>query len=179
MQTVFKGRVWKFGDMVSTDLMMPGSLVLARQLSEEEAAKYCFYANRPEFAKEVKPGDIVVAGKNFGCGSSRPGARMIQLNGVSAVLADSTSRIFLRNAINYALPTLWCKGVSAAFDDGDTAEVNIETGVVKNLTKGTTIQGDAWPKDSPPYQILMAGGLIPFIKKMMAERGMKASARKA
>ena len=177
MQTLFRGRVWKFGDNVSTDLMMPGSLVLARQLKEEEAAKYCFYANRPGWTEQVRPGDIIVAGRNFGCGSSRPGARMIQLNGITVVLAESTSRIFLRNAINYGLPTLWCKGVHAAFDEGDTAEVDIETGVVQNLTKRITLQADAYPKDSPPYQIIQAGGLIPFIQRMLEERGMKPVAK--
>ena len=115
----FTGKAWKFGDAISTDLMMPGSQVLARRLSEEEGAKYCFSANRPGWTDQVSPGDIIVAGKNFGCGSSRNGARVIQLNGIAAILAESTSRIFLRNAINVALPTLWCEGVGDAFQEGE------------------------------------------------------------
>ena len=168
----YTGRVWKFGDDVSTDLMMPGNTVLAQKLSDEQGAKYCFSINRPGWTDQTKPGDIIVAGRNFGCGSSRNGARMIQLNGIGAILAETTSRIFLRNAINIALPTLWCEGVDAAFDEGDTAEVNLLTGEVKNLTKNTVLKGDAWPEDSPPWQILSAGGLIPFIQHMMVARGM-------
>lgn len=171
-EMTYSGRVWKFGDSISTDLMMPGSVVLARRLSEEEGAQYCFSANRPGWTDEVKPGDIIVAGRNFGCGSSRNGARMIQLNGIATILAESTSRIFLRNAINVALPTLWCKGVSETFEEGDTAQVNLITGEVKNLTSGATLQADPWPEDSPPMQILRAGGLMPFIQRMIMERGM-------
>ncbi len=171
-EMTYSGRVWKFGDSVSTDLMMPGSVVLARRLSEEEGAKFCFSANRPGWTDEVQDGDIIVAGRNFGCGSSRNGARAIQLNGIAAILAESTSRIFLRNAINVALPTLWCKGVSDAFEEGDRAEVNLITGEVKNVTQGATLQAEPWPEDSPPMQILKAGGLMPFIQRMMVERGM-------
>jgi len=174
MQThiTYKGRIWKFGDAISTDLMMPGHLVLARRLKDEEAAKYCFSTNRPGWSEQVKPGDIIVAGRNFGCGSSRNGAKMLQLNGIGVVLAESVARIFMRNSVNIGLPTLWCKGVHAAFDEGDIAEVNLVTGETKNVTKGTVLYAEAWPEDSPPMQILRAGGLIPYIKKMMAERGM-------
>ena len=168
----FTGKAWKFGDAISTDLMMPGSQVLARRLSEEEGAKYCFSANRPGWTDQVSPGDIIVAGKNFGCGSSRNGARVIQLNGIAAILAESTSRIFLRNAINVALPTLWCEGVGDAFQEGDVAQVDLITGQVKNMTSGATLQAEPWPEDSPPMQILRAGGLIPFIQRMMVDRGM-------
>ena len=171
-EMTYTGRVWKFEDNISTDLMMPGSEVLARRLNEEEGAKFCFSTNRPDWTDQVKPGDIIVAGRNFGCGSSRNGARMIQLNGISAILAESTSRIFLRNAINVALPTLWCKGVTEAFEEGDTAQVNLISGEVKNLTRGTGLQAEAWPEESPPMQILRAGGLMPFIQQMMVERGM-------
>ena len=174
-EMTYSGRVWKFEDNVSTDLMMPGSLVLAQRLSDEDGAKFCFSTNRPGWTEQVQSGDILVAGRNFGCGSSRNGARMIQLNGVAAILAESTSRIFLRSAINIALPTLWCKGVSEAFDEGDTAQVNLVTGEVKNLTKGTTLQAESWPEDSPPMQILRAGGLMPFIQRLMVERGMVQS----
>ena len=175
METVFEGKVWMFGDNVSTDLMMPGYIVLARKLSDEDAAAYCFTSNRPGWVDEVRPGDIIVAGRNFGCGSSRNGARMLQLNGISVVLAESTSRIFMRSSVNIGMPTLWCPGVSKAFDEGDKAQVNLVTGETKNLTKGTALQAEAWPEDSPPMQILRAGGLIPFMKTMMRERGMAVS----
>jgi len=173
MKTVFKGKVWKFGDNISTDLMMPGHIVLARKLSDEDAAPHCFSSNRPGWVDEVQPGDIIVAGRNFGCGSSRNGARMLQLNGVSVVLAESTSRIFLRSSVNVGMPALWCQGVFEGFDEGDEAEVDLVTGTAKNLTKHTALQAEPWPEDSPPMQILRAGGLLPFIKNMMKERGMK------
>mgnify|MGYP001449516407 CR=1 FL=1 len=155
---IYKGKVWKFGDKISTDLMMPGAQVLAGQDKSRPAHKWCFNANRPEWADQVQPGDIIVAGTNFGCGSSRNGALQLQRNGIATVIAESTSRIFLRSAVNIAMPAVWCKGVHDAFEEGDIAEVNVTTGEIKNLTKGTALQGDALPEDSPPMQILRAGG---------------------
>lgn len=169
VQTLFKGKVWAFDDNVSTDLIMPAQ-TRAQRLGDHEAARYCFSAHRPGWVDQVKPGDILVAGKNFGCGSSRPAPRMLQCNGITVVLAETISRIFLRSATNIALPVLWCKGVRAAFDEGNIAEVNVETGVVRNLTKKIVLQAEPWPKDSPPMQIYMAGGLMPFIEKMLRER---------
>ena len=175
---IYKGKVWKFGDSISTDLMMPGAQVLAGGGMGKPPHKWCFNANRPGWSDEVQDGDIIVAGRNFGCGSSRNGSQMIQRNGVAAVLAESTSRIFMRNSINIGMPTLWCRGVSEAFDEGDIAELNVTTGEVKNLTKGTTIAAEAWPEDSPPMQILRAGGLMTYIQRMQEERGMKPAAPK-
>ena len=120
----------------------------------------------------MQDGDILIAGVNFGCGSSRNGAEAIQKNGIAAIIAESTSRIFFRNAVNSALPTLWCKGIVDAFDEGDIAEVNMSTGEVKNLTKGTSITGEAWTEDSPPMQILRAGGFYPYVRQMIKERGL-------
>ena len=171
---LYTGKVWKFGDKISTDLMMPGAAVLARPgIKDEDAAKFCMIANRPGWAQQVQPGDIIVAGSNFGCGSSRPAPRLLRALGISVVVADSVSRLFFRNSIHLGFPTLLCPGVSEAFEEGDTAEVNVETGEVKNLTKGTVIQGEALPKDSPPYQILKAGGLDPFLEEVV--RKMKAA----
>ena len=168
---LYTGRVWKFGDKISTDLMMPGFAVLAKPgISEEEAAKSCMLANRPGWAEQVQKGDIIVAGKNFGCGSSRPAPRMLRALGISVAVADSTSRLFFRNSIHLGFPVLICEGVSKVFDEGDTAEVNVETGEIKNLTKGTKIQGEALPKDSPPYEILRAGGLDPFLKDVLERK---------
>lgn len=173
METVFRGRVWKFGDRISTDLMVPGSLVLARPgITPEEAASYCMSANRPGWSSEVKPGDMIVAGVNFGCGSSRNGSAPLKTLGVSVVLAESVARIHLRNAVNTGLPTLVCPGITDATEDGDELEVNIVTGEVKNLTRGTTIQAEAWPEDSPPFEILMAGGFDNFLKKKLVEAGI-------
>ena len=176
METVFRGKVWKFGDKVSTDLMVPGAYVLARRgQSEEESAQYTMRANRPDWAAQVQQGDILVAGVNFACGSSRNWARPIQVLGVSAVPPQSGSRIGLRNAINTGLPTLVCPGITAFVEEGEELEVDIVSGVVKNLTRGTTIQAQAWPEDSPPYQILMAGGFMNFFKQKLEERGKVTS----
>jgi len=169
MQTVFEGRVWKFGDKISTDLMVPGSLVLARPgITPEEAASYCMSANRPGWSSEVQPGDMVVAGINFGCGSSRNGSAPLKTLGVSVVLAESVARIHLRNAVNTGLPTLVCPGISSFVNDGDRLRVDIVSGKVENLTSGATIQAEAWPEDSPPFQILMAGGFDEFMKQKIA-----------
>ena len=165
---IYKGRVWKFGDKISTDLMMPGFAVLTKPgISDEEAAKFCMIANRPGWAQQVQKGDIIVAGQNFGCGSSRPGQRMLRALGIPVVVAESTSRLFFRNSIHTAYPVLLCPGVSRAFEEGDKAEVDLETGEVKNLTKGTSLFGEALPKGSPPDQILKAGGLEPFLKEVL------------
>ncbi len=171
MSLVFQGRVWKFGDNISTDLIMPGMLY-SRLLASDEIAKSCMQANRPEWAEQVRSGDIIVAGRNFGCGSSRPAARVLQALGITVVVANSMSRLFFRNSVNVGFPVLICAGAYDAFDEGDSAEVNAETGEVKNITKRTVIYGDVLSSDSPPYQILKAGGLDPFLKEEVAR--MKA-----
>ena len=102
---IYKGRVWKFGDKISTDLMMPGFAVLTKPgISDEAAAKFCMIANRPGWAQQVQKGDIIVAGQNFGCGSSRPGQRMLRALGIPVVVAESTSRLFFRNSHPHCLP---------------------------------------------------------------------------
>lgn len=163
---IFQGKVWKFGNDISTDLMMPGDTVLTRpDISDEEAAKYCMHANRPDWAQNVKKSDIIIAGHNLGCGSSRPAAKQFKTLGISVIVADSISRIFFRNAVNLAMPVLICPGVSKSFEEGDMALVNLDTGEVTNLTKGIKIRGEALPADSPPAQILNAGGLEAFMRQ--------------
>lgn len=169
---VFTGRVWKFGDNINTDLMMPGSQVLSQPgISDKEASRYCMSANRPGWAEQVQEGDILIAGRNWGCGSSRPAARLFKALGIAVIVADSMSRLFFRNSVNIGLPVLICPGCSAAFEEGDRARVDMETGKVNNLTKGKTLQGEALPADSPPAQILQAGGLKKFFQKELAEEG--------
>lgn len=166
---MFEAKVWKFGDNISTDLMMPGDEVITKPgLSDEEAARYCMNANRPDWAPQVKKGDIIIAGHNWGCGSSRPAARMFKTLGISVIVADSMSRLFFRNAVNIAMPVLICHGASEAFEEGDLARVNLETGEVTNLTRGVTLRGEALPADSPPAQILKAGGLASFMQQESA-----------
>lgn len=159
---IFEGKVWKFGDNINTDLIMPVRAVQmykSQNSPQEIASQFCMSTNRPGWAQQVQVGDIVIAGTNWGCGSSRPVSRMIKALGISVIVAESIARLFFRNSINIGLPALTCVGIVAAFDEGEIARVNIETGEVNNLSRGITIQGEALPADSPPMQILKAGGL--------------------
>ena len=169
----YQGKVWKFGDNLSTDLMMPGSKVLARPgISDQEASQFAMGTNRPGWAEQVQDGDIIVAGTNFGCGSSRPAGRLLKTLGISVVVADSMSRLFFRNAVHQGFAVLICPGVSDTFEEGNMADVDLETGQIVNTTTGVKLQGEALPQDSPPSQILRAGGLEPFLKETVAQ--MKA-----
>jgi len=176
METIRTGKVWKFGDRISTDFMMPGHRVLANpDLTVEEAAKFCMEANRPGWAEnEVLPGDIIVAGINFGCGSSRNGSQSLNALGIAVVLAESVSRIHLRNAVNTGLPTLVAPGITNFVNEGQRLEVNIVTGVIKNLNTNDLLQAEAWEEGSPPYDILMAGGLDAYMRAKVRERGLVA-----
>ena len=106
---IFESKVWKFVNTINTELMMQGAEILANPgISDEEAARYCMQANRPGWAKQVQKGDIVIAGRNWGCGSSRPAARLFKALGITVIVADSMSRLFFRNAVNIGLPILIC-----------------------------------------------------------------------
>jgi len=162
---IFEGKVWKFGDNINTDLMMPvisGHLHSSESTPDEKVSQSCMSANRPGWAQKVQKGDIIIAGSNWGCGSSRPAARVIKSLGISVIVAESISRLFFRNSINVGLPALTCAGIYSAFQEGERARVNVETGEVHNLTTGITLKGEAMPADSPPMQILKAGGLSHF-----------------
>jgi len=158
---IFRGKAHKFGDNISTDLICPGRYFHLRG-NLPELAKHTLEDADPGFVKKVKPGDFVVAGRNFGCGSSREHAAVvIKLCNVSCVLAKEFARIFYRNAINVGLPVLECD--TDKIDDGDELEVDIEKGIVKNLTKGIEIK----TKPIPPFmiKILQDGGLTEHVKK--------------
>jgi len=158
--SVVKGKVWKFGDNISTDFLMPG---FTRGETPEERAAFCMRANRPEFAQEVRPGDVIVAGKNFGCGSSRPAARNLITLGVSCVIAESFGRIFFRNSVNLGFPVLYCKGAHDAFEEGDILQADFHTGEVKNMTSGKVLQADPLPEVA--MKILDAGGVVALLKQ--------------
>ncbi|WP_346705611.1 3-isopropylmalate dehydratase small subunit [uncultured Agathobaculum sp.] len=159
-----KGRVFKYGDNVDTDVIIP-----ARYLNiadPKELATHAMEDIDAEFVKKMQPGDIVAATRNFGCGSSREHAPLVlKENGVSCVIAASFARIFYRNAINIGLPILECEAAANGIDDGDTVSVNFDTGVITNETKGETYQAAAFP----PFiqSIIQAGGLL----KSLKERG--------
>jgi 3-isopropylmalate/(R)-2-methylmalate dehydratase small subunit len=156
----FKARVWKFGDNINTDLILP---VQAFYLPAEEQPKYVFQANRPGWVKEVKPGDIIVGGKNFGMGSSRPAARSLKNLGLACLVAPSINGLFFRNCVNFAFPAMECPGVDAAFQEGETAEVDFDASVVRNITCGVTLQG----RPIPPQlmELVKAGGIYPLLEK--------------
>ncbi len=157
-----KGKVWKFGDNVDTDVIIP-----ARYLNTsdpQELAKHCMEDADPEFAKKVKPGDIIVAGRNFGCGSSREHAPIaIKAAGVACVIADSFARIFYRNAFNTGLLILESPEAAREIEAGHEVEVDAESGIIKDLTTGKTYRC----QPIPPFmqELLKDGGLIPHIKK--------------
>ena len=157
-----KGRVFKYGDNVDTDVIIP-----ARYLNiadTKELATHAMEDIDAEFVHKMQPGDIVVATRNFGCGSSREHAPLVlKENGVSCVIASSFARIFYRNAINIGLPILECEAAANGIDDGDTVSVNFDTGVITNETKGETYQAAAFP----PFiqSIIQAGGLLKSLKE--------------
>lgn len=176
IETVRTGKVWKFGDRISTDFMVPGHRVLANpDLPPAQAALFCMEANRPGWAEnEVGAGDIIVGGINFGCGSSRNGSAPLKELGVSVVLAESIARIHLRNAVNTGLPTLVAPGISSFVAEGERLEVDIVTGRVRNLDQGTEMFAEPWEEGTPPFDILMAGGLDAYMRAKLKARGMIA-----
>ena len=153
------GIVHKYGDHVDTDVIIP-----ARYLATQDArelASHCMEDIDKTFITKVKDGDIMAAGANFGCGSSREHAPIaIKASGISCVIAASFARIFYRNAINIGLPILECPAASRGIENGDEGEVNFDTGVITNVTKNETYQAEPFP---------------PFIKDMIAKGGLMAS----
>ncbi len=158
---MLRGRVFKFGDNISTDHITPGRLAHLRS-NLPELAKHVLEDADPTFASRVKPGDFVAAGANFGLGSSREHAPLvIKLAGVSAILAKSVARIFFRNAINLGLPVLLCD--TSKIDDGDELEVNLAAGTINDVTNGNQLTFSKIPEVM--LGILDEGGLIPYIQK--------------
>lgn len=158
---MIKGTVFLYGDNVDTDVIIPARYLNAP--SPEELAQHCMEDIDATFVKRVSPGDIMVAGWNFGCGSSREHAPIaIQASGISCVIAASFARIFYRNAINIGFPILECPEAAAAIQNGDIVSVNLTTGVITDETTGCTHQATAFP----PFisRIIENGGLLPYLK---------------
>ena len=159
------GRVWKYGDNIDTDAIIP-----ARYLNVSDAkelARHCLEDLDPRFSSEVRPGDIIVAGSNMGCGSSREHAPLaIKAAGVSCVVAASFARIFYRNAINIGLPIVECPAAAAAVAAGQALEVDLVQGAVRNLDTGETFQAVPYP----PFmlELVAAGGLIDYTRRKLA-----------
>ncbi len=158
---MLKGRAFKFGDDISTDLIIPGRFLNLRS-NLPELAKHVLEDADATFAQRVKKGDVVVAGSNFGLGSSREHAPIvIKMAGVSAVLAKSFARIFFRNAINIGLPVLVCD--TDLINDGDNLEIDLSLGDVSDSTNGAHLHFNPIPEIM--LHILNDGGLVPYIKK--------------
>ena len=155
-----RGSVFKYGDNVDTDVIIP-----ARYLNSSdpaELAKHCMEDIDAEFVNKVKPGDIIVADKNFGCGSSREHAPIsIKASGVSCVIAETFARIFYRNSINIGLPIVECPAAAKAIKAGDIVNVNFDTGIITDETTGETFEGQPFPEFM--QKIIKAEGLINYI----------------
>ncbi len=155
-----KGSVFKYGDNVDTDVIIP-----ARYLNTSdpmELAQYCMEDIDPTFVKKVKEGDLMVATKNFGCGSSREHAPIaIKASGISCVIAETFARIFYRNAINIGLPIVECEEAARDIDAGNEVEVDFDTGVITNVTKNKQYQGQPFPEFM--QKIIKAEGLVNYI----------------
>ena len=162
------GKVFKYGDNVDTDVIIP-----ARYLNSPDArelAKHCMEDIDASFASSVQPGDIVVGGANFGCGSSREHAPMaIQACGVRCVIAASFARIFYRNSINIGFPILECPEAAAAIENGDTVSVDFATGLIRDESTGRDFHAAALP----PFieRIVEKGGLLPYLKERQEKEG--------
>jgi len=161
----FKGRVFKYGANVDTDAIIP-----ARYLNmhdPQELATHCMEDIDENFVKNVKKRDIIVAGANFGCGSSREHAPLaIKAAGISCVIAKSFARIFFRNAINIGLPLLECEEAETQINDGDIVEVDLASGTINNLTTGKSLKAKPYPDFM--MEIVNAGGLVEYTRKKLA-----------
>jgi len=160
VDTVIRGKALKYGDNINTDVISPPQYM---ELSIAEAAPYAMSAVDPGFAAKVRPGDILVAGLNFGSGSSRETSPLtLQYLGISAIVATFFARIFYRNAINLGIPVIEC-GDSGRIQDQDVIEIDLEAGLIRNLT-----QAESYPCSRLPphiFELIRAGGLVPYLKQ--------------
>lgn len=157
-----RGKVFKYGDNVDTDVIIPARYL--NTSNAKELAAHCMEDIDLEFTKKVRPGDIIVANKNFGCGSSREHAPLaIKESGISCVIASTFARIFYRNAINIGLPILECDEAVKAIEAEDELEIDFTTGVIKNLTKNQEYKGEPFPEFM--QKIINANGLVNYIKE--------------
>mgnify|MGYP000410514532 CR=1 FL=1 len=156
----FKGKVWVLGDDIDTDIIIPTEYLALPTV--EDMKQYGFSPLRPELAGQIGEGDIIVAGSNFGCGSSREHAPIaIKASGISCVIAETFARIFYRNAINIGLPIIECPEAAKGIEEGDQVEVDFDSGMIYNKTKGTEYKGQAFPEFM--QKIISNGGLINYI----------------
>jgi 3-isopropylmalate/(R)-2-methylmalate dehydratase small subunit len=153
-------KVWKFGDNIDTDLMVPGPYLWKEP---QERVRGLFQANRPGWVDQVKPGDALIAGENFGIGSSRPAALSLRLCGIAFVLAESINGLYFRTAVNYGMVSLAAPGVTAAFEEGDPAELSLKSWTARNTRTGAEIKVTTVP--DMPLQLMLGGSVIPLMEK--------------
>lgn len=159
---IFKGRAWKFGNDINTDEIIPAKHLVS--VDPKELGANCMDGVMPGFSKRVRAEDIMVSGKNFGCGSSREHAPLaIKGCGISCVIAESFARIFYRNSINIGLPIFECPDAARSIEEGDEVEVDASTGLIRNLTKNKTYQ--AKPMPGFMQELIEAGGLMKWVVK--------------
>jgi len=155
-----KGHVFKYGENINTDVIIPARYLNAT--TGEELSVHCMEDIDRDFVRKVKPGDIMVARKNFGCGSSREHAPLaLKSAGISCVIADTFARIFFRNSINIGLPILECREAAQEINAGDEVEVNFDTGIIRDLTLDREFQAQPFPEFM--QNIIHAGGLIGYV----------------
>ena len=155
-----KGTAIKYGDNVDTDVIIPARYLAIQD--RQELATHCMEDIDTEFVKKVKPGDIMIGGKNFGCGSSREHAPLvIKVSGISCIIAKTFARIFYRNAINIGLPIIECEEASERIDDGDDVSIDFNTGIITNNTKNESYQGQQFPEFM--QKIISSEGLVNYI----------------
>lgn len=162
---IFRGRVWKFGEDVNTDVIIPGKYL--NITNPQELGQHCMEGIGPDFHQKVKPGDIILAGKNFGCGSSREHAPLaIKAIGISCIIAKTFARIFYRNAFNIGLPILECADVPDQLEEGQEIEVDLSTGQIRDLPRGRNFQA----KPIPPFMqdLIRDGGLMNHLAKRLS-----------
>jgi 3-isopropylmalate dehydratase small subunit len=163
------GRVWKFGHDVDTDAIIPARYM--NTIDPAEMARHCMEDADPAFAAKVQKGDIIVAGKNFGCGSSREHAPIaLKAVGVSCVVAQSFARIFYRNSFNIGLPIFESPAAAAAIQEGDLLEIDAATGIITNLSKNEKYQASPFPEFM--QQLIAAGGLMNYVAERMKKNGV-------
>ncbi|MFC2021420.1 3-isopropylmalate dehydratase [Chloroflexota bacterium] len=159
---IIKGKVWKFGDDINTDAISPGRYMNA---PIEEIKKHVLEVVNPQFPLEVKEGDVIVAGSNFGCGSSREEAPMVlKACGITAVAAESFARIFFRNAIAIGLPIVACPGVSGAFNEEDEFAHDLDAARVTNVSTGVVLSSEPLPGEMK--EVLSKGGILPLLSEI-------------
>ena len=167
--TILEGRALKYGDHIDTDLIIPARYCTSYEM--DELAPHCMEGTDPGFSGKVKAGDILVAGENFGCGSSRENAPLaIKGAGIAVVIAKSFARIFYRNSINIGLPILESAKIADCTEEGDTLRIDLSTGTIENITRETS--GQASPFPDLMREIIDSGGMVPYIRARLKRNGL-------